>query len=363
MSAPFPDLDFLTGNWRPLNELARKTDEPFPVDLPELYALDFDKIKDSVCAYRGWELCSVDAVTIAEDGRIFFVEFKDTGDNPVAWLKKKGFDSLLLFWIAVGRSLSMEEIRDRVVFCYVYNPKPRYDDAIGQDFQQAAEEQPIASKPDQLDELRNSGLYGEVRHLNPNEFCDMIRGVTVAQSIEELQRLLAVSYQPIRPRLPVPGLDCASGDFKSCVSPIAELRMPYPFDQKIHKVKCLRAAETYDADAELVSWKHDWNQNYPIMGLMSCCFDSFALWSLAYRSDSPLTEVGETLNARIEFSGDAPPAIPEPPNTRADAYRHRFWEVYSPHFNSRFGLPVFEQVRVYNRINCDSVDSAKVEDN
>lgn len=354
MSAPFPDLDFLTGNWRSLNELACKTNEPFPVELPELSALDFDKIKDSVCAYRGWGLCSVDAVTIAEDGRIFFVEFKDTRDNPVAWLRKKGFDSLLLFWIAVGCSLSMEKIRDRVVFCYVYNPETRYDDEIGKDLQMAEGRRPIASKPDQLDELRNSGLYGEVRHLNPNEFCEMIRGVTVAQSIEELQRFLAVSYQPIRPRLPVPEIDGPSGDFKTCVSPIAELRMPYPFDQKIHKEKGLRAAETYDADAELVSWKHDWNQKYSIMGLMTCCFDSFALWSLAYRSQSPLSEVGKTLNARIEFLGEAPQAIPEPPNTSACAFRHRFWEIYSPHFNNRFGLLVFEQVCIYNHIICDS---------
>lgn len=353
MSAPFPDLDFLTGNWRSLNELARKTNEPFPVELPELYAIDFDKIKDSVCAYRGWGLCSVDAVTIAEDGRIYFVEFKDTSDTPVALLKKKGFDSLLLFWIAVGRSLSMEEIRDRSVFCYVYNPETRYDDEIGKDLQMAEGRQPIASKPDQLDELRNSGLYGEVLHLHPNGFCEMIRGVTVAQSIAELQEWLAVSYQSTRQRLPVLGLDCASGDFKTCVSPIAELRMPYPFDQKIHKVKGLRAAETYDADAELVSWKHDWNQNFPIMGLMTCCFDSFALWSLTYHSDSPLSDVGKTLNARIEFSGGAPQALPEPPNTHKEAYRHRFWEAYSPHFNSGFGLPVFEQECVYKRINCD----------
>lgn len=354
MSTPFPDLDFLTGNWRPLNELARKTDEPFPVELPGLSALDFDKIKDSVCAYRGWELCSVDAVTIAEDGRIFFVEFKDTSDNPVAWLKKKGFDSLWLFWIAVGRALSMEEIRNRVVFCYVYNPGTRYDDALGQDLQQASGGQPIASKPDQLDELRNSGLYGEVRHLSPNEFCELIRGVTVAQSIAELQEWLAVSYLPTPPRPSVPRPCWTSGDFKTSVSPVAELRMPYPFDQTIHKQKVLRAAKTYDADAELVSWKHDWNQDFPVMSLMTCCFDSFALWSLAYRSDRPLSEVGETLNARIEFSGDAQHSIPEPPNTPRDAYRHRFWEVYSPHFNNKFGLSVFEQVQLYNRINCDS---------
>lgn len=353
MNAPFPDLDFLNGNWRSLNNLASKTNEPFPVELPELSALDFDKIKDSVCAYRGWELCSVDAVTIAKDGRIFFVEFKDTSDNPVAWLRKKGFDSLLLFWIAVGRSLSMEVIRDRVVFCYVCNPETRYDDEFGKDLQMAEGRPPIASKPDQLDELRYSGLYGEVRHLSPNEFCEMISGVTVARSIAELQQWLAMSYQPMRPRPSVPRPCCTSGDFKTCVSHVAELRMLYPFDQTIHRQKALRAAETYDADAELVSWKHDWSQYFPIMSLMTCCFDSFALWSLAFHSDGPLSEAGEILNARIEFSGHAPQVIPEPPNTLANAYRHRFWEIYSPHFNSRFGLPVLEQECVYKSINCD----------
>lgn len=359
MSAPFPDLDFLTGNWRSLNELACKTNEPFPVELPELFALDFDKIKDAVCAYRGWGLCSVDAVTIAEDGRIFFVEFKDTSDNPVAWLKKKGFDSLWLFWIAVGRALSMEKIRDRVVLCYVSNPEKRYDDELNQDLQvSAGREHPISAKPDQLDELRNSGLYGDVRSLSPDKFSEMIRGVTVARSIEELQQWLAVSYQPMQPRPSVPRSCCISGDFKTSVSPVAELRMLCPFDQTIHKQKALRAAETYDADAELVSWKHDWNQNFPVMSLMACCFDSFALWALAYRSDRPLSEIGKTLNAGIEFSGNAQLAIPRPPNTPRDAYRHRFWEVYSPHFNNKFGLSVFEQVQLYNRINCGSADSA-----
>lgn len=354
MSAPFPELDFLNGNWRSLNDLACKTNEPFPVELPELSALDFDKIKDSVCAYRGWELCSVDAVTISNDGRIFFVEFKDTSDNPVAWLKKKGFDSLLLFWIAVGRSLSMEEIRDRVVFCYVYNPGMRYDDELGKDLQIAeGRRSPIASKPDQLEELRNSGLYGEVCHFTPNEFCEMIRGVTVAQSIAELQQWLAVSYQPRLPRPSIPRPCRTSGNFKTCISSVAELRMPYPFDPKIHKQKALRAAETYYADTELVLWKHDWNQQYPIMSLMTCCFDSFALWSLAFHSDSPLLDAGETLNARIEFSGDAPSAFSEPRNTPANAYLHRFWEIYSQHYNSRFGLPVFEQEHVYKSINCD----------
>lgn len=353
MNAPFPELDFLNGNWRSLNNLASKTNEPFPVELPELSALDFDKIKDSVCAYRGWELCSVDAVTIAKDGRIFFVEFKDSSDNPVAWLRKKGFDSLLLFWIAVGRSLPMEVIRDRVVFCYVYNPETRYDDEFGKDLQVAEGRSPIASKPDQLDELRNSGLYGEVRHLSPNEFCEMIRGMTVARSIAELQQWLTVSYQPMRPRPSVPRPCCTSGDFKTCVSPVAELRMPYPFEQTIHKQKALRAAETYDADAERVSWKHDWNQRFPIMSLMTCCFDSFALWSLAFHSDSPLSEAGEILNARIEFSGHAKQSFPEPQNTHANAYLHRFWEIYSSHFNSRFGLPVLEQECVYKSINCD----------
>lgn len=352
MSVPFPELDFLSGNWRSLNDLACKTNEPFPVELPELSALDFDKIKDSVCAYRGWELCSVDAVTIANDGRIFFVEFKDTNDNPVALLRKKGFDSLLLFWIAVGRSLSMEEIRDRAVFCYVYNPGTRYDDELGKDLLMVGGRPPIASKPDQLDELRNSGLYGEVCHLSPNEFCEMIRGETVAQSIENLKQWLDVSYQPKCSRPSVLRPDCTSANFKTCVSPVAELRMPCPFDQTIHPEKALRAAEIYDADAERVSWKHDWNQRFPIMSLMTCCFDSFALWSLAFHSDRPLSEAGEILNARIEFSGDAPQVIPEPPNTLANAFRHRFWEIYSPHFNSRFGLPVFEQECVYKSINC-----------
>lgn len=356
MSAPFPDRNFLTGNWRSLNDLARETNAPFPVRLPELFALDFDKIKDLVSAYRGWGLCSVDAVTIAEDGRIILIEFKDTSDSPVAWLKKKGFDSLLLFWIAVGKTLSMDDIRERAVFCYVLNPETRHDDEFYRNLQAASGISPIASKHDQLDELRNSGLYGDVQEFDPLGFSEMIRTAGVARSIEELQHRLDIRYRPMQPKPPVPEPRSTSGDFKDSVSPVAELRMPYPFDRNLrrkHKEEVLRVAKTYDANAAMMSWGHDWHQDYPLMGLMACCFDTFALWSLAYHSDKCLSELGEELNAQIKFSGVAPQIISEPPNTSACAYRHRFWDVYSPCFNDRYGLPVLERECLYGHISCE----------
>lgn len=358
MSAPFPDRDFLNGSWQSLDELARRTDAAFPVALPALSAINFDKVKDSICAYRGWGLYSVDAVTIAADGRIFLIEFKDTNDNPVAWLKKKGFDSLLLFWIAAGGTLSMDEIRDRAVFCYVSVPEQRYDDELGQDLEAAAGRRPMMSKPYQLDELRNSGLYGEVCHLDPSGFSTMIQNEGVASSVDELKNRIAMQYQPTRPRPSVAGPCGTSGDFQADVSPLAELRMPYPFDRTMHRKhpeSILHIAETYDANAQTVSWKHDWHQGYPFMGLMACCFDSFALWALAYHSDKHLSDIGGELNATIGFMNKPLPSIDEPPNNSVSAYRHRFWEVYSPHYGRKCGLVVFEQECLYGHVDCNTI--------
>lgn len=357
MSVPFPDHDFLCGNWRSLDDIARKTDGEFPIKLPLLNALDFDKVKDSVCAYRGWGLCSVDVVTIAEDGRIFLIEFKDTRKNPIAWLKKKGFDSLFLFWIVIGQSLSMNEIRDRAVFCYVITPETRYDDEIYSSLETLAGHRPTVPKPDQLEELKNTGLYGDVRLLEPSEFCSLIQKVGVVQTIDELKNRISTAYHLPRPRQSVPQARVDSTtNFKSSVYPIAELRMAYPFDQKIERPKSyevLRVADAYDAGEEKATWEHDWQQPYPIMALMACCFDTFMLWCLAYHPEDRLNQLGLKLKGLIAFKGKPLTSLNEPPSDVHHEYRHRFWEIYSRQYTvqSNYGLSVLKQKGVYGELN------------
>lgn len=365
MSAPFPDHDFLCGSWRPLDGIARKTDGGFPVKLPLLNALAFDEVKNSVCAYRGWRLCSVDAVTIAADGRIFLIEFKDTRKNPIAQLKKKGFDSLFLFWTAVGHSLTMNEIRNRAVFCYVTAPEVRYDDEIHGALEKLAGHRPTVSKPDQLEELRSTGLYGDVRHLGPREFRSMMKDADVVQTIDELRAGVSITYHLPRPMRLVPRVRDDAADFKSSVCSIAELRMAYPFDQKMKRSRSyevLRVADAYDADDEKVSWVHDWRQPYPAMALMTCCFDTFMLWCLAYHSDARIDRLGSRLKGLIAFKGDPLTTLEEPSRAGSCEYRHCFWEVYSQEYaaRSRYGVSVLEQNGMYGEICCRRCEDGAV---
>lgn len=354
MSAPFTDKDFLSGNWQTLDDLARRTDGAFPVAFSSFHALDFDEIKNSVCAYRGWGLCSVDAVTIAEDGRIFLIEFKDTQRNPIAWLRKKGFDSLVIFWLAVGHDLTMEQIRDRAVFCYVSTKEERYDDQIAQDLNELAGEPRTSSMPDQLENLRNSGLYGEVCHFSPEEFGEMIERAGISRSVQELKGRLSLQYRPSLQRPEAPMGDTASSDFKSDVLSLAELRMPCPFDLTAHQkhpAEVLHVAEKYDAGTNMVMWCHDWSLKFPVMNLVSRCFDSFVLWSLSFCPDKKISDLGSVLRAKVSFKGDALESIAEPPDVPSRAYQRRFWEIFSPHYSQKYGLVVHEQECLYGQID------------
>lgn len=354
MSAPFADKDFLSGNWQTLDDLARRTNGAFPVAFPGFHALDFDEIKNSVCAYRGWGLCSVDAVTVAEDGRIFLIEFKDTQRNPIAWLRKKGFDSLVIFWLAVGCDLTMEQIRDRAVFCYVSTKEARYDDEIAQNLNGFAGEPIEESMPDQLEELRNTGLYGEVCPLSPEEFRQKIGQAGASSSIQELRERLSLSYRLGCPRPRVPMTETASEDFKSNVLGLAELRMSYPFDLTAHQkhpAEVLHAGEKYDANANIVWWCHDWSQKFPVMSLMACSFDSFILWSLSFHSDKCLSDLGSELISKIAFKGNAPEKMPEPTNASAKDFRRRFCDVFSPYYSQKYGLVLHEQEYLYKQID------------
>ena len=89
--------------WAKLNELAAHSElgAPFPCNLPAVVACDFDDLKNQCCIHRVGMLCSVDTILLGKDGRIYFIEFKDSSKNPIASLKKKAFDSLSVFWMTI----------------------------------------------------------------------------------------------------------------------------------------------------------------------------------------------------------------------------------------------------------------------
>lgn len=89
----------------------------------EMEVINFDKVKDSYI--RGMKLsktpCSNDALYFAENGKIYFIEFKNGFMTPkkVYEVYNKIYDSLLIFNDIVGKTISF--CRENVYFILVYN--------------------------------------------------------------------------------------------------------------------------------------------------------------------------------------------------------------------------------------------------
>lgn len=105
----------------------------------KIQALDFDEVKESICALRlppGEKhlfYCSVDALLMTRDGLFCFVEFKnstkrgldeiddDTREGLKKSLWKKAFDSLSLAGMVVTpNGVAGRELMGRAILCVVY---------------------------------------------------------------------------------------------------------------------------------------------------------------------------------------------------------------------------------------------------
>jgi len=80
---------------------------------------------------------------------------------------------------------------------------------------------------------------------------------------------------------------------------------------------------------------------------MACCFDSFAMWCLAYHAGDRFDTLGHRLKGEISFVGDAPDNIPESPDGQKHEWLRRFWSVYAPYYRDSYGLVVFENKSFY----------------
>lgn len=341
----FPAENFATENWKSIQELADDFIGPFP----KMRAVAFDAVKNRLCSYRGYRLCSVDAVTCATDGRIYFIEFKDVQRNPIAQLKKKAFDSLLVFWLAIGQGLSMDEIRSRAVFWYVTpNDEPTsVSDELIYWLDVVAGIETNSPQSNQLEELRSTGLYADTECMKWDQFVARIERLDVSTTVDEFLHTLEAVGPVVRERNRRIPRTIDSLDFKTSVLPLVSLRSMLPYDRLTNRQDQLHLANDYDADKLQVTIKHDWSVKYPVMELAATCFDSFAIWCAAFHAGEAMDNLGSTLYARIDLTG-TPPDFVCPPG--AGNFIRDFYDVYHCYWPNKFGLSLYEQQGLYAEV-------------
>lgn len=344
MGAIFPGKDFVSGKWRPLSAVA----DPYPDAVPDVPVLDFDAVKNDICRYRGYRLCSVDAVVADCSGHFYFIEFKDVENNPIAQLRKKAFDSLLLFWIAIGQSLSMEEIRGRSSFWYVVPDDSRIDasDQLGVMFELEGGTYVAGPQPYQLGDIGANGLYAEVKTLQTSQFRAALEDVNLVQTLDELVACSSSSEATNVRQHMVASVD--SVDFKTCVKPFVSLRMDLPFVELTNKRDRLLLYDGYDSSSETVTLRYLWNEPYPRMILATKTFDTAIVWAAALHADKSLSDLGGLLNGKVTFIGE-PPIVVRPVNT--SDFVLDFFDACSPYFDKKNGLQLYEDNNLYKHIS------------
>ena len=183
MEIPLGKVPFgLHDAWQPLTTIAehKGTGEPFPSALPDIAGCDFDAVKRFACKFRLGALKSVDLVMPGLDGKLYFIEFKDAKTDRIAGLRRKAFDSLVVFWLSFGKHMSMDEICANAEFVLVKPDSERKkapSETFFDELRQGAESLlPIpkgsGSEPLelQLRELTVYGLYSQVRIVFASEF-------------------------------------------------------------------------------------------------------------------------------------------------------------------------------------------------
>lgn len=342
MSAVFPGIDFVSANWRGMATVAA----PYPDALPDCGVVDFDGVKNQLCAYRGYRYCSVDALVVGRDGRFYFIEFKDTTDNPIAWLRKKAFDSLLVFGLTVGHALSMEEIRRRAVFIYV-TPDGTHmadSDKLGVIFEESAGEAPPDPLPYQLANLRATGLYSDVKSFETAQFLAFI-GSIGDFSADEIKTGAFVTCQLALTCHPcVSCSSLTSRDLKTCVEPLLSLRMDRPFDELTNRRDQLMLADSFTAQTKCVGLHHDWAVGYPIMTLATTAFDSFVICAVAFDPGRSMDDSADAMTLASSFEG-VPPLFTRP--SHAFQYVYDFYDAYSPKWPVKYGLDLFRDIGFY----------------
>lgn len=350
--------------WRKLQALAAhvhpdtESDTPYPDCLPAVSAYDMDAVKGEVCRLRAGGWCSVDAVTIGEDGFVYFIEFKDESRNQAACLRKKAFDSLALFKIRFASALSFDDICARSVFVLVH-PNAQAMSRPSLDLERMFREDGATRKPPaldyQLDELRTRKLYADVRILSSSELQDLFSRCPPAADEDEFIRRLSL-LRPLgarKRRLPdvreaplgrllrdssgCPVVDDDSLmaiDFRDAAKPLLELRMMRPYERFLHSRDRWFVCEAYCAAAhELCAYQDIGpSADYPLATLVNTAFDSAILADWIF---------GNLCSYTLRYGGGR--ELPFPcPTSGAASFVFDFWNAYHDWFErGSFGLEAF----------------------
>ena len=364
----------LDSSWGRFSDIAKHVGDggtPFPDALPSGAACDFDFVKGLVCRYRVGNLRSVDAVLPGCDGFIYFIEFKDVSDNPIADLKKKAFDSLPVFWISLGRRMSMREICARAIFVYV---KPNAElklpvsDLIVEDLflvQDATSLKPPKSFHGnstlnlQLNELRTDGLYHGVIVETAQEFCEkyddrfgrcgksdfmhrLLSGISsdvgdVPENDYEPDYTMPLNHILIASRLRQCGLsveDFCSDDLEACDFRRKADRLLRKREYDHENAAAQGRGTYYCADAfrrenETMYAYHNWSVEYPIASAVNKVFDTFLLWAWIYHEG----DVVETFERMLGFVMICDGTCPEFRRHPTQKWLQQFYDVYALWFN------------------------------
>ena len=398
----------LDSSWADISDIARHVGDrgtPFPDRLPAEFACDFDTVKGLVCKYRAGNLRSVDAVLPGCDGYIYFIEFKDVLDNPIADLKKKAFDSLPVFWLSLGRKLSMREICAKAIFVYV---KPNSEselplsDLIAENLffvEDATSLHPPKSLRGnstlnlQLNELRTDGLYHDVIIETAQEFCEkyddrfgrcgksafmqrLAVGISsglrnARENDDEPDVAVSLNRILIASRMRQDGL--TSEDF--CHDDIEACDFRAKADKLLRKRECdhenaaaqgrgtYYCADAFRRENETVYAYHSWGVEYPIATAVNRVFDTFLLWAWIYHEG----DAAETLERMLGFVMICDGTCPEFRRHPTQKWLQQFYDVYTPWFNGchvdrrnvplKYGLACYrDEVEFYRDVSTLSTE-------
>lgn len=379
--------------WNSLKSIAahKDCDAPFPDELPDVIVCDFDEIKNSCCIHRVGRLCSVDTVLPGKDGRLYFVEFKDTAKNRVAKLKKKAFDSLSIFWMTLGREESIVSICRRSVFLYV---KPNSESkkppsvAFAEEmlFRDSGNLQPPKSYNGKnidnwLNDFKVEGLYFDVEELTTSDFIryfstrfkigkdvDFVLGQTMVCSAKPMnfrtsQERISLNKLLTKARADVGGgsgdfcADCIDAvDFRRLSEQLLKNRMYLPNENSIDSRRDKFEVVVALKDERLYTY-HNWDtmQN-PLGRLVNCIFDSSYLFAWIISPHLPFVQAVAKLSVVIVYEGD----FVELRRSTSCVWLQEFYDNYIKWFNGeivcdtcrdvKFGLGSLIVDGLYNRI-------------
>lgn len=328
--------------WAKLNELAAHSElgAPFPCNLPDVVACDFDDLKNQCCIHRVGMLCSVDTILLGKDGRIYFIEFKDSSKNPIASLKKKAFDSLSVFWMTIGRTESIKSICRRAVFMYVTPdsesaklPSEEFAELLQQDV--GSFQLPRSSNGrlinNWLNDFKLSGLYSEIIICTASEFSSNfdskfehgedvcfscpdsrcgsqdvnIIGESVGLAEESLNKLL----RDARLEFVYNGPDFCCDDVKAinfvaAAERLLSNRMYMPSDSLAERRKdMIHVATAWSSD--VLYLYHNWVRcKTPLARLVNCIFDSSYIAAWIFSPNKTFDQVASQLESVVAYDGE-----------------------------------------------------------